>query len=397
MKTPKLPLSLWMLTALFALATGATAQETVYIKTPLTVEPGTSKTNIYFTLSLDAEEAEEPFAGYQMDIVLPEGLEIEYTKSGKPRIILYKPGIYPSYIEYSENEDGEEVETTVYPHSINLSEVGGAVRVIVYSSNSDENLRYFTKKSGDLLKVYVRPTAYLRPGDVEVTLRNVSFAKIDATGNTTSEMTLNGITAAATSTLTLKVSATNQFSTAILPFDVAEVPAGLEVYSCRSTDGEYLVLERQASIKAYTPYILYAPNGFEATLSGEMDAAKYSETATDGYLTGTVVTKEIGGGEGHYVMQNKGEGPMFYKVNDATFSIQPGKCWLTLPAELQSSVAFRLDGTTGIAHSTLNPQTEFAGQREKQPSTLIYDLTGRRVSRVAEHGIYIIDGRKVVK
>lgn len=380
-------MSIGILILSFVLATKATAQERVYIKSPLTVEPGTSKTNIYFTLSLDAEQAEEPFAGFQMDIVLPEGLEIEYTKSGKPRIILYKPGIYPSYIEYSENEDGEEVETTVYPHSINLSEVGGAVRVIVYSADEDENLRYFTKKSGDLLKVYVRPTAYLKPGDMEVTLRDVSFSKIDATGNTTSEMKLTGITAAAKSTLTLKVSASNQFSTAILPFDVAEVPAGLEVYSCRSTDGEYLVLERQASIKAYTPYILYAANGFEGTLSGEVDAAKYSETVTDGYLTGTVVAQEIGGGEGHYVMQNKGDGPMFYKVADTSFSIQPGKCWLTLPAEMQSSVAFRLDGTTSVGH----PEFKI------QDSEFIYDLTGRRVSKIAERGIYIIDGRKVIK
>jgi len=387
MKRTNRLLSIGILILSFVLATKATAQERVYIKSPLTVEPGTSKTNIYFTLSLDAEQAEEPFAGFQMDIVLPEGLEIEYTKSGKPRIILYKPGIYPSYIEYSENEDGEEVETTVYPHSINLSEVGDAVRVIVYSADKDENLRYFTKKSGDLLKVYVRPTAYLKPGDMEVTLRDVSFSKIDATGNTTSEMKLTGITAAAKSTLTLKVSATNQFSTAILPFDVAEVPAELEVYSCRSTDGEYLVLERQASIKAYTPYILHAANGFEGTLSGEVDAAKYSETVTDGYLTGTVVAQEIGGGEGHYVMQNKGEGPMFYKVNDTSFSILPGKCWLTIPADLQGSIAFRLDGTTGIVPSTLN----------SQPSTLIYDLTGRRVSKIAERGIYIIDGRKVIK
>lgn len=387
MKRTNRLLSIGILILSFVLAAKATAQERVYIKSPLTVEPGTSKTNIYFTLSLDAEQAEEPFAGFQMDIVLPEGLEIEYTKSGKPRIILYKPGIYPSYIEYSENEDGEEVETTVYPHSINLSEVGGSVRVIVYSADKDENLRYFTKKSGDLLKVYVRPAAYLKPGDMEVTLRDVSFSKIDATGNTTSEMKLTGITAAAKSTLTLKVSATNQFSTAILPFDVAEVPAGLEVYSCRSTDGEYLVLERQACIKAYTPYILYAANGFEGTLSGEVDAAKYSETVTDGYLTGTVVAQEIGGGEGHYVMQNKGEGPKFYKVNDTSFSIQPGKCWLTLPAEMQSSVAFRLDGTTSVGH----PEFKI------QDSEFIYDLTGRRVSRSAEHGIYIIDGRKVVK
>lgn len=379
----KLSKSIWLLIPLFAFATRATAQERVYIKSPLTVEPGASKTNIYFTLSLDGEQAEERFVAFQMDIVLPEGLEMEYTKAGKPRITMVKPGVYPSYTDY--DDKGEEI--AVYTHSLNISEVGNAVRVIVYSSDPDEELRYFTKKSGDLLKVYVRPTAYLKPGDVEVTLRDVSFSKIDATGNTEKEVKLTGITAAATSTLSLKVSAANQYGTAVLPFDVEDIPAGLEVYSCHKTSDEYLLLERQSSIKAYTPYILYAANGFEGTLSGTVDASKYSETVTDGYLTGTVVTKEIGGGEGHYVMQNKGDGPMFYKVADTSFSIQPGKCWLTLPSELQGSVAFRLDGTTGIEES----------ESINQKSGIIYDLTGRRVSKISDRGIYIIDGRKVIK
>lgn len=387
MKKP-LRLTGWgLLFFFFAFGARSMAQERVYIKSPLTVEPGTSKTNIYFTLLLDGEEAEERFVGYQMDIVLPEGLEMEYLKNGKPRITLAKPGVYPSYPDY--NDDGEEVD--VYTHSLNISEVDGAYRVIVYSSDPDEELRYFTKKSGDLLKVYVRPTAYLKPGDVEITLRDVTFGKMDATGSTTKEVSLTGITAASTSTVTLKVSATNQFSTAVLPFDVADIPTGLEVYSCYRAEDEYLKLDRQSSIKAYTPYILYAANGFEGTLSGAVDAGKYSATVTDGYLTGTVVIQEIGGGEGHYVMQNKGDGPMFYRIaDDDTFSIQPGKCWLTLPSDLQGSVAFRLDGegTTGIQESS---------EIKNQKSEIIYDLTGRRVSKIAEHGIYIIDGRKVVK
>ena len=384
MKNPTTLIGLGFLIIFLAFGAKSTAQECVYIKSPLTVEPGTSKTNIYFTLSLDGEEAEERFVGFQMDIVLPEGLEMEELKNGKPRITLVKPGVYPSYTDY--NDDGEEVD--VYTHSHNMSEVGGAYRVIVYSADADEELRYFTKKKGDLLRVYVRPTAYLKPGDVEVTLRDVSFSKIDATGNTTKEVALSGITAASTRIVTLKVSATNQFSPAVLPFDVADIPTGLEVYSCYRAEDGYLKLERQSSIKAYTPYILYAANGFEGTLSGAVDANGYSPIVTDGFLTGAITAQEIGGGEGHYVMQNKGDGAMFYRVADTSFSIQPGKCWLTLPTE-QHCVAFRLDGTgtTAMEHSELGIQN----------SEFIYDLTGRRISNDKQHDIYIIDGRKVVK
>jgi hypothetical protein len=372
----------WLLSAilLFSSFGFAVAQEQVYIKSPLTVEPGTSKTNIYFTLSLDGEER---FVGYQMDIVLPEGLSMEYTKAGKPRITLVKPGVLPSYPDY--NDDGEEVD--VYTHSLNFGEVGDAVRVIVYSSDSDESLRYFTKKSGDLLRVYVRPTAYLKPGDVEIALRNVTFSKIDATGTTQPSVALTGVTAAATSTVSVKVSATHKYSTLVLPFDVASIPDGLTVYSCNYTNGENLVLTPQSRIKAYTPYILYAPNGFDATWSGAVDATKYSAVVTDGYLTGAVTTQEVTGGAGHYVLQNKGDGPMFYKVGDSsTFSIQPGKCWLTLPEGVQSATAFRFGTTTAVEQLKVSNE-----------NAAIYDLSGRRQNDMNQRGIYIVNGQKVIK
>ena len=372
---------------LFTCASSAFSQEQVYIKSPLTVEPGTSKANIYFTLSLNGDDCPERFVGYQMDIVLPEGLSIEYTKAGKPRITLVKPGILPSYVEYSENEEGEEIETPVYPHSLNISEVGGAIRVIVYSANPDEDLRYFTKKSGDLLKVYVRPTAYLKPGGVDIKLHNVTFGKNDATGTTQEWVSLSGVTAAATSTVPVTVSATNQYSTLVLPFDVNEIPAGLTVYSCNATDGENLVLQKQTCINAYTPYLLYAPNGYTGTLSGTVDASKYSEVVTDGYLSGAVATQQISGGAGHYVLQNKGDGPMFYKVGDSsTFSIQPGKCWLTLPAALQGTAAFRFGTTTAVEQIKISNE-----------NADVYDLSGRRVDNMNHRGVYIVNGQKVIK
>ena len=75
---------------------------------------------------------------------------------------------------------------------------------------------------------------------------------------------------------------------------------------------------------------------------------------------------------------------MFYSVDDTTFSIPAGKCWLALPAALQGSASFRLDGTTGI--------DEVKGESGKVKT--IYDLTGRKVENPAK-GIYIINGNKV--
>ena len=151
-----------------------------------------------------------------------------------------------------------------------------------------------------------------------------------------------------------------------------------------ATRGYFSVATNTAGVE-HTPYILYAENGFDGTLSGDVDASKYSEVVTDGYLCGAVAAQEIGGGNGYYVMQNKGEGVMFYSVDDTTFSIPAGKCWLALPAALQGSASFRLDGTTGI--------DEVKGESGKVKT--IYDLTGRKVENPAK-GIYIINGNKVL-
>ena len=371
-----------MLAALFGIAP-AVAQEPaakVYIKSSVTVKPGVT-TSQKLVISMDATNADETFCAFQMDIVLPDGLEFEY-RNGKPRITMVKPGVYPYYTEL----DDDDNEVPVYTHSLNMSEINGGIRVIVYSSDPDEDLRYFAKKKGDLLNVYVKTTPYLKPGDVNITLRGVTFANLDATaGFKASELTLTGITAEAKSTLPVKVSATNKFSTAVFPFDVDAIPAGLEVYSCNSTNGESLVLTKQSKAVAYTPYILYAANGYEGTLSGAVDASKYSEVVTDGYLCGAVAAQEIDGGNGYYVMQNKGEGVMFYSVDDDSFSIPAGKCWLALPTELQGSASFRLDGTTGIG--------EVKGENGKMKA--IYDLQGRKVYTPSK-GLYIIDGKKVL-
>lgn len=344
------------------LAVSATAQERLYIEGP-ELTPGDATAKL-LTISFE-NAAYEDYCAFQFDIQLPSGLELAYDKRGRARVALNTGD--DSYID---------------DHTLSSAVENNLIKLRCFSANNS----FFWGNGGALIDIYVVPTSYLKPGDVEIKLTDVMFARItEQAGYTADLITLTAVQASSTSTLNLTVSATNKFSTAVLPFDVAEIPAGLEVYSCGSTSGENLVLSRQQSIKAYTPYILYAANGYSGTLTGTVDASKYAATVTDGYLTGTVVTQEIGGGNGYYVMQNKGEGPMFYRVEDTAFAIPAGKCWLTLPAELQGSVSFRLDGTTAIDEV----KTEDGNVKS------IFDLTGRRVENPAS-GIYIINGKKQV-
>lgn len=350
-----------MLAALFG-AVPATAQEGLYIEGP-ELTPGDATAKL-LTICFE-NAAYDDYVAFQFDIQLPEGLELAYDKRGRARVA-------------TNTSD----ESLLDDHTIATAVEGNLIKLRCYSANNYT----FWGTSGALIDIYVVPTAYLKPGDVTIKLHDVKFARVtEEYGYRADELILTGITAEAESTLPVKVSATNKFSTAVFPFDVDAIPAGLEVYSCNSTNGENLVLTKQSKAAAYTPYILYAENGFDGTLSGAVDASKYSEVVTDGYLCGAVAAQEISGGNGYYVMQNKGEGVMFYSVDDSSFSIPVGKCWLALPAELQGSASFRLNGTTSIG--------EVKGENGEVKT--VYDLQGRKVENPAK-GIYIVNGNKVL-
>ena len=347
-------------------ATCALAQERVYASGEITLKPGGDSETQYFAINL--ENATMNYAAYQMDIVLPEGLELAYYE-GEPDIYIDDVTLYP-------NKRGNAY------HQLAIKVNKGFIRVICYDGDGN---RALNGTSGELFLVGVTANPYLKPGDVKVELRNVTFSDIDLNGPTYDafEATTVG-SASSTSTLTLKVSASNKFSTCILPFD-AQLPAGLEAYSCEATDGNNVVLTQQSSMQAFMPYIVYAPSGFDGTLTGTVDATQYQAIVTNGYLTGTVVKTEVTGDAENYVLQNQGEGPMFYRVGDTSFAIPAGKCWLTLPASLQGVAALQLQRPTGIERIPL-----------LHTNAPTYDLSGRQVATPTK-GVYIVGGKKVVK
>ena len=346
-------------------ATCALAQERVYADGECEFIPGGDLETQY--ISINMENATYAYVAYQMDIVLPEGLELAYDE-GDPDIWIDNTKFY--------------VKKGSPNHQLSIRVTNNTIRVICASLNNDT----FYSRSGELFVIGVTASPYLKPGDVKVELRNVTFSDIDLNGPTYDSFEPSTVgTASSTSTLTLKVSASNKFSTCILPFD-AQLPAGLEAYSCEDTEGNNLVLTQQSSMQAFTPYIVYAPSGFDGTLTGTVDATQYQATVTNGYLTGTVVKTEVTGDAENYVLQNQGEGPMFYRVGDTSFAIPAGKCWLTLPASLQGVAAFQLHRPTGI--ETIPVSTLDAN--------ILYDLSGRRIAQPAK-GVYIVGGKKVVK
>ena len=249
----------------------------------------------------------------------------------------------------------------------------------------------FGKTTGNLVDVYVTPSPYLQPGDVEIKLTNVKFARVtEEYGYRADELILTGITAEAKSTLPVKVSATNKYGTCILPFDYT-LPAdgSLEAYGCSEYTDDALLLEEVTELAAYTPYILYSETGFSATLTGDVDASKYPAggIAKSGYLMGTLVQTELTEAS-CYVMQNQGSGPMFYQVDPTSpFLLTAGKCYVELPTGIKAK-ALRIGGSTTSIAPIQN--SEFKIQN------CIYNLLGQRVDHMLPGKIYIVNGKKVV-
>ena len=192
-----------------------------------------------------------------------------------------------------------------------------------------------------------------------------------------------------------------EWATLILPFN-AEIPDGLEVYSCAGTETEgedaTLTLEAVEAIAANTPYIVKAAANFTHTFEGFGAAETTSYTV--GMLTGTFAEMEAV--EGTYVLQNQAEkGVGFYKVETEKPTVKANRAYLNAEAapagsNVQAFILKSIDGdgtTTGIGSTVA----------EADATVNVYNLNGilvRQNVKMSEaldglqKGIYIVNGTK---
>ena len=185
------------------------------------------------------------------------------------------------------------------------------------------------------------------------------------------------------------------YATLMLGFD-AEIPEGVTCYTA-----EVKLDKNVASMTAIKGNVL--PANTPVIVTAESDT--YTFTSTDetavapevNEFAGTLYPKYITPGETTcYVLAKKDGNVGLYKAslnkNDGTaFLNNANKVYLPVPVadtKAPRALVFRFggEGTTEIEPSTLN----------SQPSTIIYDLTGRRITEIVEKGIYIVNGKKVI-
>lgn len=333
-------------------ATNTTAEERFYIPDFKISAGETKQVAIQF-------ECNKEYVAFQFNIHLPEGLAPATSAFGG-----YKFSFNPARII---------IEGGQYSHSISSAlQSDGSIKVV---GSSMYNLA-FQGTTGDF--VYLDVTASEDfSGTHEITLSDIKFSTVSGELTELPDVTAQ-VTAPEHGEASLEITSDNQWATGIYPF-ATELPEGVSAFSCEALDGEYLELSEVSSIEANTPYILYAENGYQGTLSGEIVPTE-DQMVTEGLLSGALAEQAITSG---YVLQNQGSGCMFYKVKEE-LTIPAGKCWLNIASPLKVISISR--GTTGIDATVPVMNSEE-----------VYTLDGKRVTNPQPGNIYVVNGEKVIK
>lgn len=253
------------------------------------------------------------------------------------------------------------------------------LRVIGYSGKN-ANLK---ATSGDLFTFRVKASPYCRTGEVSVSMTGLNLTTKAEEKYVPDDVTYT-LRVKSESTVDVNVRAANRWGTLVLPFDAA-LPDGLQAYGCSEVSGDDLVLSEADGLKAYTPYILYAPSGYSGTFTGTVDGTQYTETVSAGLLRGTIVARQVNTG---YILQNQGSGAKFYNTGGQNFAIPEGRCWLELPQTAASKTALS-PVTTPTAIRAVDAAPHAAGA--------YYNLDGTRVLHPQSGRLYIKNGQKVLK
>lgn len=186
----------------------------------------------------------------------------------------------------------------------------------------------------------------------------------------------------------LTVSST--WATLCYPADVA-LTEGVQAFTVTGREDDSLVLtEVTGTIPAYEPVMLYSEEGKAIALpeaSFVLDDIKPINGSEENLLVGCLASLKLNKNT-QYVLQDQAAGIGFYKVNPSNpITTSAYRCYLELPeAVAASKLNLVIDDELPTSISGLNAMT----------STAIYDLNGRKVSKMQKGGMYIIGNKKVI-
>ena len=175
-----------------------------------------------------------------------------------------------------------------------------------------------------------------------------------------------------------------EWATLVLGYD-AVIPADVKAYIVESTNATHAILtEVTGTIPAYEAVLLNGAKG-----SYEFKLAESATAVESNLLKGSTINTYVT--EDAYVLSAPTvETVGLYKAaknqqDNTAFLNNSFKAYLVVEGAQAPMFSLTRDGETGIA--TLQPTVE---------EVVIYDLTGRRVEKM-EKGIYIVNGKKIIK
>lgn len=177
----------------------------------------------------------------------------------------------------------------------------------------------------------------------------------------------------------------DKFGTLMLPFAVTTLPGKAYSLDQGVTYGGDIYATEVNAIAANSPVLVTATGAYTAT---EASVAATADTYTNGELVGTY--KAMPAEENTFVLQKHDDYVAFFMVKDTKPTVNPFRAYIKAQSGAASKefVNVIFDGnTTGIS----NMDTD-----DNAANDIIYDLSGRRVNK-ARKGVYIINGKKIVK
>lgn len=276
----------------------------------------------------------------------------------------------------------------------NLSSVGSAGDAFRFDCGKDNASYTIRTQSGDRA-LYCKETTYTYTADEE-TISNTYYHWDLGTLNN-NDHSDNGYDWVIEEVAWLPVGVTPSagFGTLYSPVALGQTNGvdtrRIQAYTGAVADGVLKLTPIEGTIPQNTPVIFQYLTGEEngkvfLPVTGDVDNAAYENNGTEGYLAGQFVTTAKAADASIYTLQNKStHGIGMYKyIGDY---IKAFRAYLPYKAPAEGG-ALRIvfdDVTTGIEGIEVNDGGK----------TAIYDLSGRRVSRMTK-GFYIVNGKKTL-
>lgn len=198
------------------------------------------------------------------------------------------------------------------------------------------------------------------------------------------------------------------YTTFYLENENFKVPDGCTAYIITGvTPSGNIATPDNAIVKAFTAgKIIPKQTGFilqgtpNSTVVYQANVTGIEEDVTGNLLVGTATEREISGaGYKYYVLSNSGDqGLGFYKQGTrggASIKLKAHRAGLRLTESIARAKSFIIDFDAARENANVAGIRNI-GQEAEGRDNVIYDLQGRRVKNPT-HGIYIINGKKVIK